>query len=108
VQYYCRLNATHAIAVVSQWSEPDDIILHRSHGTVWSSTYYGQQSITVINVKDIISCVAMPPHTVAEHTRHFLVEKPGLDVTAMTYGGFEGEGQQEDGEGAGQDEIEDA
>jgi hypothetical protein len=76
--------ATHSLAVISLWADHDVHIWRDSNKTVWYSTLQGQAAISVIDVKDIESCVAMVPHELRGQKGSFLVEKPGLCV--MGYG----------------------
>lgn len=73
--------------MVSVYSPPDPDILEESYGTVWSCTYAGVGSLKVYPVSFIKAVVAVVPfeHGVArESTRHFVVEKPGLDVGILS------------------------
>jgi hypothetical protein len=88
VQYFFRVRSrdpldleTHTLAVISLWSNKDEVIWRVSNRTVWYAIYQGQGSIAVINVKDIHSCVAMVPHKLRGKDGNFLVEKPSLGVT---------------------------
>ena len=69
------------LAMVSLYSSPHTGLLKHSYYTVWSCTHLGD--MTVVDVKSIVSVVAMVPHQpFPEDTikRVFVVEKPGLDV----------------------------
>ena len=79
-------DSSMTIALVSQYLEPDPTLLHLSHETLWSSTYHGEHSLAVYNVKAISSVVAMVAHYPFEcsQPRYFLVEKPGLDVASLS------------------------
>lgn len=71
--------------MVSMYSQPDSDLLEMSHNTVWVFRYPGSLSLRVIEVKVIMSVVAMipvPPSLgMPPGGQHFfLVEKPGLDL----------------------------
>ena len=73
------------LALVSLYSLPDANLLESSCQTVWSCQYQGPGAYTVVDVKLIISVVAMIPRGES----FFMVEKIGLDVAEM--GGVEEE-----------------
>jgi hypothetical protein len=85
VLYYFRLQVspdrTHTVAVIAPYGSPDEFLLAESSNTLYSCEM--EDSITVINVKQIESVVAMLPHQVDGADRFFLLEKPGLDVWDM-------------------------
>ena len=85
--FQCRINGSvSTLAVVSLYSSPLPDLLIRSHGTLTSCKYLGDQNLTVIDVKCIEAVVAMIPHNppgVDANGYHFLVERPGLDVTRL-------------------------
>jgi hypothetical protein len=66
--------------MVSVYSPPHPVLLEESHNTLYSCT--PAQSIRVIDVKEILSVVAMVPHHPFPELpqRFFLVEKPGLNI----------------------------
>ncbi|KAI0309219.1 hypothetical protein OF83DRAFT_1072394, partial [Amylostereum chailletii] len=84
------------LALVSMFDRPDLEMLALSYGTVWSSTYRGRAGFQVIAAQDILSVVAMIPHTFTDMIteaqgyvdgkKYFLVEKPGLDIIMMGQG----------------------
>ncbi|KAH7905503.1 hypothetical protein BJ138DRAFT_1017616, partial [Hygrophoropsis aurantiaca] len=99
VQYYFRAKVdnpavdteledseTSTLALVSIYSPPDAAILESSYNTVWICRYQGNASLTVVDVKNITSVVAMVPAGDREN-EYFVVEKPGLEVAYM--GGIE-------------------
>ena len=68
------------------WSEPDLELLQDSFDTVYSCVYMGQTDLRVIDVKTIISVVAMVPMTPRDgdqSSQFFLLEKPGLEITRL-------------------------
>lgn len=76
------------VALVSVFSPPDAHILEASSETLWIATYRGDLALRVIDVKTIISVVAMIPLPMSDtegesHTRFFLAEKPGLDISCV-------------------------
>lgn len=69
------------------YSRPDPVMLEESYGTVWSCTYGGLDTLRVLPVSFIQAVVAVIPfdHGVERcNTRHFVVEKPGLDVGILS------------------------
>ncbi|KAI0825547.1 hypothetical protein BC629DRAFT_1448272 [Irpex lacteus] len=85
VQYYFRIasNSGHpkGFALVSRYSRPDDNMLTKSFGTVWSCLPGNR--LEVIPVESIVSVVAMIPHPSRQaelQGRLFVVEKMGLDI----------------------------
>ena len=83
-QYYFQARVgvvTRALALLSVYSAPDEELLNKSFETVWVSTYLGNTNFRVIDVKDIISVVAMVPfEQTGQHGQFFMVEKFGLEV----------------------------
>lgn len=82
-----------AVALVSVYSTPDKDLLRKSHQTLWVCKYQGTGALEVMDVKSILSVVAMVPlpHSdEAERSSSFFVaEKPGLEVAYL--GGVEEE-----------------
>ncbi|KAI9057969.1 hypothetical protein FKP32DRAFT_1660001 [Trametes sanguinea] len=86
---------THTLAMVSQFSAPDDAILRGSAQTLIACTYQGDDALRVIRATDIASVVAMvplpmTPAEAAEAGAHewyaahyFVVEKMGLDIAIL-------------------------
>lgn len=89
MQFYFRSNHSgveRAYALVSVWSEPDMDLLQESSNTVYSCVYQGQAALQVIDVKRVTSVVAMVPMSPRDgdrSPRYFLLEKPGLEITAL-------------------------
>jgi hypothetical protein len=73
------------LAMIYLYSEPDKTLLEASYGTLRSSSYHGNQSIAVIDVKMIEAVVAMVPHFPYGNNiqQYFVVEKPGLAVAHL-------------------------
>ena len=68
------------------WLELDLELLQDSFDMVYSCVYMGQMDLQVIEVKTIISVVAMVPMTPCDGDRSswfFLLEKPGLEITRL-------------------------
>jgi hypothetical protein len=79
-------NAKKTLVMVSVYSPPHVELLTLSYHTLWSSTYQGDVSLIVIDVKSITAVVAMVPHQPFPGDsveRFFVVEKPGLDVASL-------------------------
>jgi hypothetical protein len=75
------------LAMLSLYSPPHTGLLKQSYYTVWSCTHSGNRM--VVDVKSIVSVVAMVPHQPfpEDPIKHvFVVEKPGLDVAWL--GGY--------------------
>ncbi|KAH7905890.1 hypothetical protein BJ138DRAFT_1072332, partial [Hygrophoropsis aurantiaca] len=96
VQYYfyTKVAGRHIpVALVSLYSAPDKDLLRRSHQTLWVCKYQGIGALQVIDVKSIVSVVAMVPfpHSdeVGGSSSFFVAEKPGLEVAYL--GGVEEE-----------------
>lgn len=76
---------TRTLALVSQYSEPHSELMEMSSGTVYACHARGDDGLCVIDVKDIVSCVAMIPHrslpSVPGFTcvSYFVMEKLGGD-----------------------------
>ena len=91
VQYYfqCRIKGTlSTLAIVLVYSPPLPDLLIRSHGTLVSCKYFGDQNIAAIDVACIKAVVAMVPHSPSgladENASYFfLVERPGLDISNL-------------------------
>jgi hypothetical protein len=84
------------VAVIKMYSPPDEDLLRLSSHTVTSCTHL--DTICIVNVKQIISVIAMVPHRPAlpsgvTEDRFFMVEKPGLDISnvGVPYGHGAGE-----------------
>lgn len=74
------------VAVIQMYSVPDESLLRLSSQTVASCTRL--ESIAVVNVKQIISVIAMVPHkptlpSGVTEDRFFMLEKPGLDISNL-------------------------
>ena len=85
VQYFFRAligTENRTLALVSVYSPPISELLISSHGTLWASRYQGSNMFRVIDVKSILSVVAMVPLDAVEG-HFFVVEKLGLDVAFL-------------------------
>jgi hypothetical protein len=79
------------LAVASMFSPPDQELLDLSHQAVYASHYGGDDTLIAIDVKCLESVVPMVPYykitpegeIEIPDTEHFLVEKMGLDITAL-------------------------
>jgi hypothetical protein len=79
-----------ALALVSLYSLPHRGLLEYSYHTLLSCTYGGDTDLRVVDIKSIMSVIAMVPHHPFpgdSSDRYFVVEKPGLDVAWL--GGVE-------------------
>ena len=56
-------NYTHTLAVISLYSLENAFLLSESSGTVWACQAQGDNTLIAINVKTILTCVTMVPHT---------------------------------------------
>jgi hypothetical protein len=75
------------LVLLSLYSPPDKALYQKSHETLWSCTYQGDASFTVIEAKRISSVVAMVPLGDEDTGQYFVTEKLGLEVAYM--GGME-------------------
>jgi len=72
-----------AFALVSPYSPPNEYILQSTYDTLVVCRYQGGGALTVIDVKSILSVVAMVrfPFLIDGHgNQYFMIEKMGLDV----------------------------
>lgn len=90
VQYFFRMHVNEELearnmAIVSLYTPPDLTLLAASYNTVWSCKYQGSQGFRVVDVKSILSVVAIIPydHHALETSSYFVVEKFGLDMWYM-------------------------
>ena len=77
---------TRAFAVVSPYSPPNEHLLEVSYNTLVVCRYQGDSVLWVIDVKSILSVVAMVPFNFlidGLDNQFFLVEKIGLDVVEV-------------------------
>ncbi|KAG1898623.1 uncharacterized protein F5891DRAFT_955269, partial [Suillus fuscotomentosus] len=75
------------VAIICLYSHPDEDLLWLSSQTVVSCSRL--EDIYVVDVKQILSVVAMIPHTPtlpsgATEARFFMMEKPGLDISPLS------------------------
>lgn len=74
---------TRAFALASLYSPADEYLVGYSSGTLIVCRYEGKEKLIVIDVKAILSVVAMVPFRYAINTldnHYFMIEKIGLDV----------------------------
>ncbi|KAK1234064.1 hypothetical protein PQX77_002739 [Marasmius sp. AFHP31] len=105
----------YPLAMVSVFSEPDQDLLKRSHGTVHLCNYEGHAAMMVIGVKEIKALVAMVPDfqiseedemVFAPDNRYFLVEKPSIQGQEFCGLGDLALGQEDDDDNGEIDESE--
>ena len=75
-----------ALTLVSLYSPPDRHLFEFSYRTLLSCKNAGDACLQVIDIKFILSVVAMVPHLPFPgdtSERYFVVEKPGLDVASL-------------------------
>ena len=71
-------NETKTLALVLKYPPPDASLLEESFETLWAFNMPGpQESLFMIEVKDIISIVSIPPLPRGKPGMYFLCEKPG-------------------------------
>ncbi|KAF8151584.1 hypothetical protein B0H34DRAFT_664807 [Crassisporium funariophilum] len=96
VQFFFRAtfqdNETRGLALVSVYDPPDPDLLRDSSHALWVSLYRGNESLKVINITLISTCVAMVPFAKPPDGRFFVCEKMGLEI------GYLGGSQEEDGD----------
>lgn len=71
------------LALVSVYSHPNVALLEQSSGALWACCYSGQETLEVIPINNIRSCVAMPPLNEPADDWVFVCEKMGLEVAEM-------------------------
>lgn len=87
VQFFFRAklgNEIKACALVSVYGPPDEDLLHESSHALWLCHYNGNETLKVIDIKQIATCVAMIPFTDPPDGRFFVCEKMGLQVSLFT------------------------
>ena len=101
VQYYFRVKFNDSrlkqtFAMVSEYGQPNETLLHQSHGTLHVAQYNGRNSLKVISIWSIRSVVAMVPFVLSAQESEdidfrdrfsrsfFVAEKPFLDFTGST------------------------
>ena len=86
VQFYFTKtfgDESRALALVSLYSPPDNYLLQLSSDTLVVCRYQGEEALIVIDVKSILSVVAMVPFPFTlggRDNQYFMIEKIGLDV----------------------------
>ncbi|TFY65491.1 hypothetical protein EVJ58_g1955 [Rhodofomes roseus] len=99
VLYYFRIEAearganigaiAHTLALVVQYSLPDSALLEASSGVLWACRAGDDDSIAVIDVKDIVACSAMipfaPPTGFADTNKlYYAMNKLGVDMDLLS------------------------
>ena len=102
-------DTVHALAVVSLYSLEDARLLAESLGAVWACRAQGDHSLIVIDVKTILTCVAMVPHS-------FPIREANLEDNIQLYlamdkigteiGNMEGTGNDDDNDEENDNDIE--
>ena len=71
------------LALVSLYSRPDATLLQSSSNTLWSCQYQGVEGFRVVEVKSIMSVVAIVPLPHGDLGSCFVAEKLGLEVADL-------------------------
>lgn len=114
MQYYFRLafgEEVHGLALISVFSPPDLQLLRESFQTVYKCHYQGEDALLAIDIKQIESVVAMIPYYKVTPdgelqipgTEYFLMEKIGLDITALE--SLVGQREADEGDDDGDDDM---
>ena len=93
VQFFFQLmidNKEETVALLSVFGDPDPHLLQESSGTLIVCEYRGNNSLEVVPVKTISTCIAMIPFKNPEDNLFFVCNKMVLDVA------FLGGAQEED------------
>lgn len=84
VQFFFRAtfldDEIRGLALVSVYDPPDLDLLRESSHALWVTLYRGNESLKVINITSISTCVAMIPFTKPPDGRFFVCEKMGLEI----------------------------
>lgn len=89
--FYLRLEIDgilRTLAMVSLYTLPDPVITERSSGALLVCGYEGDAGLVIVDVKAIVSVIAMVPFVQddrinVELEQFFVVEKPGLDFAEV-------------------------
>ena len=68
---------------MSLYSPPNEYLLQQSHTALAVCRYHGDRALIVLDVKSILSVVAMVPFPFSfdgHGDQYFMIEKMGLDV----------------------------
>ena len=79
---------SEGLAVVSLYAQPDDYLLRSTHETLCVCRHQGDTDIVIINVKSILSVVAMVPFPFVVGGRsdqYFMIERIGLDIVETDF-----------------------
>ena len=83
VQYYFLADfagETRGLALISVYDPPNSELLDQSSGALWLERYRGDETLKVINIKLILTCVGMIPFVEPPDDRFFVCEKMGLEI----------------------------
>ncbi|KAF8956352.1 hypothetical protein BDZ97DRAFT_1671721, partial [Flammula alnicola] len=84
VQFFFRAtvqdNEIRGLALISVYDPPDPDLLRESSHALWVALYRGNESLKVIDITSISTCVAMIPFTKPPDGRFFVCEKMGLEI----------------------------
>ena len=86
VQFFFQLvidNAEETVALISVFDNPDPHLLQESSGALVVCKYRGNNSLEVVPVKTISTCIAMIPFKNPEDNLFFVCNKMGLDVAFL-------------------------
>lgn len=68
------------LALVSTFGQPNAELLQQSSGALWVAEYQGNDTLKVIEIKTISTCVAMVPFMDPPDNQFFVCEKMGLEI----------------------------
>lgn len=86
VQFFFQLkidNREETVALISVFGNPDPHLLQESSGALIVCKYQGNNSLEVVPVKTISTCIAMIPFKNPEDNLFFVCNKMGLDVAFL-------------------------
>lgn len=86
VQFFFQLkigDIEEMVALISVFGNPDQHLLQESSGALLVCEYRGNNSLEVIPVKTISTCITMIPFKNPEDNRFFVCNKMGLDVAFL-------------------------
>lgn len=68
---------------MSLYAPPNEYVLQATYGTLMICRYRGEGALMVVDIKSILSVVAMAPFPFlvnGDNNQYFVIEKAGLDV----------------------------
>ncbi|ETW85806.1 hypothetical protein HETIRDRAFT_43206, partial [Heterobasidion irregulare TC 32-1] len=89
-------NYIHTLAVISLYSLENAFLLSELSGTVWACQAQGDNTLIVINVKTILTCVAMIPHMFSIPDANSLQLYLAMDKLGIDIGNMRGVGSGDD------------